>query len=349
MKLYHLSHIDLDGYGCQYLTNLCFKEKNFYNANYGSEVSARINEIIENIKDEKDDNKERLILITDLNLTTKECRTISKIADEVGANLLLLDHHATGESASERFDWYHLDINSSATKITYKWLKKSFNFDESEEYKYIVEAINAIDIWLKDSPYFEYGKVLLGMISEAREINRVLFPNRDRDYKLSLIDYAKDILKSTPLESAHILLDESIHKHKKNFFINKEANDTKDNLVAKYITQLLTESKESMSINYLNYKGILGYNIGNTSLIGNAFLVANPDYDFYMNVNSRGVFSLRSNDKVDVSEIAQKIGNGGGHINASGGKIDGYRDSFVYSKLRDFVQQYIDEKSKNLQ
>ncbi len=68
-----------------------------------------------------------------------------------------------------------------------------------------------------------------------------------------------------------------------------------------------------------------------------------------MNVNSRGVFSLRSNDKVDVSEIAQKIGNGGGHINASGGKIDGYRDSFVYSKLRDFVQQYIDEKSKNLQ
>ncbi len=30
--------------------------------------------------------------------------------------------------------------------MTYKWLKKSFNFDESEEYKYIVEAINAIDI-----------------------------------------------------------------------------------------------------------------------------------------------------------------------------------------------------------
>ncbi len=35
---------------------------------------------------------------------------------------------------------------------------KKCNFDESEEYKYIVEAINAIDIWLKDSPYFEYGQ-----------------------------------------------------------------------------------------------------------------------------------------------------------------------------------------------
>ncbi len=75
----------------------------------------------------------------------------------------------------------------------------------------------------------------------------------------------------------------------------------------KYITQLLTESKESMSINYLNYKGILGYNIGNTSLIGNAFVVANPDYDFYMNVNSRGVFSLRSQwIKLDVFRDSSK-------------------------------------------
>ncbi len=92
MKLYHLSHIDLDGYGCQYLTNLCFKEKNFYNANYGSEVSARINEIIENIKDEKDDNKERLILITDLNLLRKSAEQSPKLLMRWEPIYCFLDH-----------------------------------------------------------------------------------------------------------------------------------------------------------------------------------------------------------------------------------------------------------------
>ena len=73
-------------------------------------------------------------------------------------------------------------------------------------------------------------------------------------------------------------------------------------------------------------------------------MVANEDYAFYMDVNFRGNFSLRSNNKLDVSEMAAHIGNGGGHPNASGGKIDGYKDSFVYADVRKFVQDYIDKK-----
>ena len=41
MQIHHLSHIDLDGYGCQ-LVSYEFFSKNtnvyFYNANYGKEV-----------------------------------------------------------------------------------------------------------------------------------------------------------------------------------------------------------------------------------------------------------------------------------------------------------------------
>jgi oligoribonuclease NrnB/cAMP/cGMP phosphodiesterase (DHH superfamily) len=40
--------------------------------------------------------------------------------------------------------------------------------------------------------------------------------------------------------------------------------------------------------------------------------------------------------------MAAHIGNGGGHPNASGGKIDGYKDSFVYEEIKAFVQDYID-------
>ncbi len=55
MNIYHLSHIDLDGYGCQFLTQACFQEQhhyqlNAYNANYGPEVKARLEEIITAIK-----------------------------------------------------------------------------------------------------------------------------------------------------------------------------------------------------------------------------------------------------------------------------------------------------------
>ena len=342
--IYHLSHIDLDGYGCQYLTTKCFDHVSCYNANYGPEVTARLEEMIGQIEQDiflHGNDTERLILITDLNLTTKEGNWIEKEAVRIGAKLQLLDHHATGANAAERFAWYKLDTSRCATLITYDWLQQHYNFDAKNEYTDIVKAINAIDIWKDQDPYFEYGKVMLGMISGAREINRILFPDEDRAFKLAMIEAAKARIDK---KDAPILLDDDLHQIKKAFF-NKGENNTKDNLVAYYVTDLLTKEKQRLTIHYKEYKGILGYNVGNTSIIGNTFLVNNPDYDFYMDVNFRGNFSLRSNNKVDVSQMAAQIGNGGGHPNASGGKIDGYKDSFVYKDVRDFVQNYINEKS----
>jgi len=346
-QIYHLSHIDLDGYGCQYLSTQCFDNIACYNANYGAEVSARLGEIITQIERYKflnsSDNIEHIILITDLNLTTKEANWIEKEVNRVGAKIQLLDHHATGKSASERFAWYKLDTSRCATDITYNWLQTHYNFDKENNLATIVKAINAIDIWVNDDELFEYGKVMLGMISGAREINRILFPAQDREFKLSLIDFAKSLVD---VDDAPIRLDDELHQAKKRFF-RVDKNETKDNLVANYVTNLLTQHRDRLTITYRGYRGILGYNVGNASIIGNACMVANGDYDFYMDINFRGGFSLRSNDKVDVSLMAGEIGNGGGHPNASGGKVDGYKDSFIYADVRKFVQSYIDEKSKS--
>ena len=342
--VYHLSHIDLDGYGCQYLTNKCFKNIDFFNANYGPEVTARLEEIIKKIEQDKfvqETEIERLILITDLNLTTKEGNWIEKEAVRIGAKLQLLDHHATGANAAERFAWYILDTTRCATLIIYDWLQQHYSFDPENEYATIVKAINAIDIWKSEDELFEYGKVMLGMISGAREINRILFPDEDRAFKLAMIEAAKERIG---INEAPIRLDDDLHQIKKAFF-RQHKNSTKDNLVALYVTDLLTKERARLTIYYKDYKGILGYNVGNTSIIGNTFLINNPDYDFYMDVNFRGHFSLRSNNKLDVSSMAAEIGNGGGHPNASGGKIEGYRDSFVYSDVRKFVQEYINKKS----
>ena len=341
--VYHLSHIDLDGYGCQYLSTQCFDNIECYNANYGPEVTARLQEIVKKIEQDKfiqGDGIEPLILITDLNLTTKEGNWIEKEAMRIGAKLQLLDHHATGASAAERFAWYYLDTKRCATLITYEWLQKHYNFDNENTLTRIVQAINAIDIWVNDDPLFEYGKVMLGMISGAREIGRILFPEEDRAFKLAMIQAAD---KRIDEANAPIKLDDDLHQIKKSFF-KQEHNDTKDNLVASFVTNLLTQDKQRLTIEYKGHKGILAYNVGNASIIGNASMVANPDYDFYMDVNYRGNFSLRSNNKLDVSAMAAHIGNGGGHVNASGGKIEGYKDSFVYADVRKFVQEYIDKK-----
>ncbi|MDQ1325181.1 MAG: uncharacterized protein QG564_305 [Campylobacterota bacterium] len=341
--IYHLSHIDLDGYACQYLTAQCFQNTACYNANYGPEVTARLEEIVHKIEQDKfvhGENTEALILITDLNLNTKEANWIEKEALRIGAKLQLLDHHATGINAAERFAWYILDTSRSATRITYDWLKKHYDFDLDHTLLHIVQAVNAVDIWLNQDTLFEYGKVMLGMISGAKEINRILFPDQDRALKLSLIEAAKQRVDDI---DAPIKLDDALHQIKKSFFM-QEINNTKDNLVAFYVTDLLSIDKARLTIHYKEYKGILGYNIGNTSIIGNTFLVNNPDYDFYMDINFRGHFSLRSNNKMDVSKMAEHIGGGGGHPNASGGKIDTYKDSFVYTQVRQFVQDYINEK-----
>ncbi|SFV71646.1 3'-to-5' oligoribonuclease B, Bacillus type [hydrothermal vent metagenome] len=341
--IYHLSHIDLDGYGCQYLSQQCFDNIICYNANYGAEVSARLAEIIKQIEQDKfihSEAFEAVVLITDLNITTKEANWIEKEVMRVGAKIQLLDHHGTGASTAERFAWYALDTSRCATLITYNWLQKHHDFDSRNTFAPIVKAINAIDIWVSDDEYFEYGKVMLGMISGAREIGRILFPAEDRALKISMIAEAKNILGEV---DAPIKLDDALHQMKKAFFI-KDENNTKDNLVANYVTELLTTDKQRLTITYKDYKGILGYNVGNASIIGNASMVANDDYDFYMDVNYRGNFSLRSNNKMDVSAMAGHIGNGGGHPNASGGKIEGYKDSFVYANVRQFVQDYIDKK-----
>ncbi len=340
--VFHLSHIDLDGYGCQYLTTKVFDNIKCYNANYGPEVTQKIEEILSDI--EKAEDIKPLILITDLNLTTKEANALEKSALKLGAKIVLLDHHGTGANAAEKFAWYYLDTSKCATVITYNWLKEHFGFDEAGEEEAIVEAINAIDIWVEDSKYFPYGRVLLGMISGAREVNRTVFANEDREYKLHLISEAKKILANSNLEDAPVILDDALHKIKKDFFITSK-NDTKDNLVADYVTEILTKNRDLMSVKYKDKIGILTYSTGNTSLIGNNFLIKNSDYDFYMDVNARGGFSLRSNNKMDVSKMAEEVGKGGGHPNASGGKIEDYKNHFVYSKIREFVQNYLDEKA----
>ena len=235
MNIHHLSHIDLDGYSCQLVMKYTPYNITNYNANYGAEVKSMLDLILENIRKA---NEPATILITDLNLTADESRWLSNEVAKMNQSsnkkttITLLDHHGSGEESAKKHDWYFLDVERCATKITYDYVKENFEFDEPAWMEKYVNVVNAVDLWKQEEvENFEYGKVCMRLVTETRELNRVMFANEDSNYKLSLLLEATKLLDE---DNAAILLDEKIHAIKKDFFRENKDN-TLDNLATKYV------------------------------------------------------------------------------------------------------------------
>ncbi len=339
--VHHLSHTDLDGYSCQLVMKYTPYRLFNYNANYGAEVKQTLEVILQNIKNE---NKNATLLITDLNLTADESKWLNNEIiklNKIDITLLLLDHHATGEESAKKYEWYFLDTSRCATKITYDYAKEHFEFNEPIWMKKYVDIVDAVDLWKTDEyENFEYGKVCMRLISEARELNKVMFAEVDNNYKLSLLLKATKYIDK---EKAPIILDEKIHLLKKNFF-KKNKDNTLDNLATEYVVELLGQAKDEKTIYYKGYRGFLSYGIGNTSIVGNGFLLANPEYDFIVDVSYRGTMSLRANNGVNVALISKEWANGGGHPNAAGGRIAGFKEQYRYDKVKTQIERIINEK-----
>ncbi len=341
MKFFHISHTDLDGYGCQLISKKIFPNGMYLNANYGLEVKSSIKIVLDEIKNSED--KEIFFLITDLNLNGDESKNLNKQINQLNNNgynikLQLLDHHGSGEKSANKYDWYFLDITRSATKITYEYFKDNYEeFDGlcENNFDIFIESINAVDIWLEDNEYFEFGKVCMTMISKAQEVNNILFANENRRYRLSLLENA--ILYIDSLDG-NIKLDEQVYHLKKAYLNLDNQNNTIDNLSSKYLVKMLDDKKEELTVNYKEHKGLLTFTLGNISIPANAFLKANKDFDFFIDFSRRGKASFRADGKIDVAKLASQIANGGGHPNAAGASFDDWKESIKYSDVKAFVQ-----------
>lgn len=314
-----------------------------YNANYGAEVKSRLEEILDDIKAS---DEPAVILITDLNLTMDEAKWLDREVNHLNdkgreIKIILLDHHGSGQDSANKFEWYYLDTTRCATKITYDYAKENFGLNDVDWMQKYVDIVNAVDLWKQEEVFnFEFGKVCMRLISETRELNRVTFGDDDRFYKLSLLQKAVEFINK---EKANIALDSAIHSMKKEFFMDEE-DDTLDNLSTAYIVNLLGQKTDKMTIYYKGYKGFLSYSVGNTSIVGNGFLTKFDDYDFIVDVSSRGTMSFRANNKVSVSQIAKEWVDGGGHPNASGGRIIGFKEQFRYDRVKSQIQKLIADR-----
>ena len=347
MRLYHLSHTDLDGYGCQLVLKEYkeyFKKIKFFNANYGAEILAKLNEILKSIKSE--DSKDIMILITDLNLNMDEATFLESEIKNLRENgfkikLQLLDHHISGQDCADSFEWYFLDVKRSATLITYDYFSNIYG--KRDNLEKITQIINAIDLWIEDSKFFEFGKVLLRIVStETREVSTTLFPNEARRYKLFML---KKSIKFIDKKNSHILLDDNIYPLKKKFLAKNRKMNTLDNLSSKYLVRVLGKRRNEMAIYYKGSRGILTFTIGNISVVANEFLKKyDNEFDFFIDVGFKGSVGLRANNRADVSKIAKELFDGGGHLNASGGKIKEFKDFFNYNDVKNFIEELIETK-----
>lgn len=341
--IYHLSHIDLDGYSCQLVMAQTAHTMISYNANYGAEVMDRLEEIIETLKKMK---QEATILISDLNLYPEEAKWLNNEVNRLNDNgwnitITLLDHHGSGKDTAAQYPWYTLDTTRCATKIVYDYACEHYGLKRGGWLEAFVSVVNAVDLWHQNEiEDFEYGKVCMRLISETRELNRVMFANEDRAYKLALLEEAAMMRFH---ENANIVLDESLHKMKKGFF-KDGVDNTLDNLSTKYIVALLGTKRSTMTIYYKGWRGFLSYGLGNTSIIGNGFLTEFPDYDFIVDVGTRGTMSLRGHNRVDVAEMANEWVGGGGHPNAAGGRIQGFKEQFRYDKVKRQMEDMLANK-----
>jgi len=348
MILFHLSHTDLDGYACQYLSNKYFSkdEKFFYNANYGVEVKTALKQIPLKIQDYPND--EILFLISDLNLTLSQSKTLDeeiKSLQDKSYNITLqvLDHHISGEDSAKAYSWYFLDDSRCAAKICLDYFldKNTEQSKKLQKFSKFISTVNAADIWLEDEEEnFEFGKVCMSMTVRCNEINPKLFPDENRKMKFWMYKKASKYLDK---DNANILFDNKIHKLKKTYLKKKKSDDTLDNLSARNLVELLGDKKEILSIKYKNHKGLMTYCLGNISIPANAFLKENEDYDFFIDLSYKGTISLRADSKLDVCLLASKLANGGGHKNAAGGKFDDFDTPASYEEARVFLQEKLDK------
>lgn len=344
MKVLHLSHIDLDGYGAQYVAKHFFDDIVFFNANYGKEIMVRLEEMLKEIRKEK-----TLILITDLNLTLHEATFLQdKICelkiDGYDIELCLLDHHISGEESAQKFHWYCLDSSKSACQLTFDTLFCKYpllDLSREQWLRDFAQMVNAIDMWQVDGKNFEFGKVLMGAIASAKDPNRLMFEEQNRDFKFELLERTKDFMY---LPKAEVELDNALFTLKKEILGGNPREETMDNIFAHYLVELLEKKKQECEVIYKDKKGFLSYMLGSVSVVGNQFLCRNPEFDFILDVNVRGNVSLRANGNCDVSLLASQCFNGGGHKNASGGKIEGFKESFFYRDIKEQIQNIFEEK-----
>lgn len=147
-----LSHIDLDGVGCQIVLNKNLKNVEYLNCNYD-----KIEDHLIQIEEILDRRKVSHCFITDLSFNIQQMKALNSLSLEFpDTKFVVIDHHPlTLESSLELTSSNTkciVNMDKCATQLTYDYFKNS-----PASIGKLVSYINSFDIWLSDTEEFKKG------------------------------------------------------------------------------------------------------------------------------------------------------------------------------------------------
>lgn len=331
LKIYHITHNDLDAVGCAYLLELAFLSsptelKHYFCSNY--DVDDKINELIENDLNNCDLKDYNIAFITDISCSIE---TFSKLVEKVDV-IYVADHHKTNKIIAGGGDKLNLNgeikvIDAvdytnkegqmekhliSATFILYNLLRMNFSdgvIDTKAITQYfvaeLVDAISNYDTWewtkseFKEIPdkYHIYSlATLVRMQGPENVVNLLLSCN-------SFSNYMKKVIENK-IEIIDIIQNDAIKHLPQNYKIYTEEDGT---IVGYY----LSDTSANMS---LLHESIF------TDLIEDYPILNKVSYTKFLYPANCQLSFRTKRDDVDLAEIAVGFG-GGGHRKASGAKL----------------------------
>lgn len=223
--------------------------------------------------------KNETILIVDFSISEEVLLKLMKYN-----TIYFVDHHLPSYNLEKHFSsphFYHVNKDYCGALNLWKLLNNN-----SDDIPMFIKYINDRDLWENKLPF--HKEVFFGLSLEEKTV-----PNW-----YNLYVHNKDDISDKIIENGTII------KNKIDSEIKFLASKT-------YFKELCIDDKQ--------YKVIYVNSPFHQSDLGN-YLVKNYDCDFAAIFSFNGentIFSLRGNDKVDLSYIASKF-NGGGHFNAAG-------------------------------
>lgn len=375
IKVFHLSHIDLDGYGCMFLTdhyigNTC--PIIHYSSNYGREIDVRIKQILSAIEKQLSTPLgsvlgKVLFMITDLNLNATQAQTINDFVKQyVNLDIILLDHHSndTTIDIARKYSWYHLDETRCGTKLTYDLLTQydfSVDFEgelliSEDTIKKFVRCVNVWDLWnVADEEHHEIGSILNDYIMESSKFDNITMTDSNIAFKIRLINSAITYFGLNTDDAAALchLMDADRIRVERKVALAMVPSTTSVHIGYFTLRNVLVELESTLALNsdiiqVFNYVDlttdtahlfILMLNTNNINLVSRRIFEAMPEIDFVLTMNTfKGSMSARGHDKINLDKVMRTYFNGGGHTNASGGRIKLKSEIFDYASA---VQEII--------
>ena len=319
-RVVHLTHIDLDGFGCAAVTAKVFGGRvTHIQSNYEPELSYRIAEAIAVAKEEAKIGNKTLLLVTDLGLTEPQAAALDEVSKLANLDVMVVDHHKLPWDTSV-YPWYTLRIGYAATDTLYALLS-SAHIGTSLMCKF-VHIVDNYDLFKdRTSEEFALGKLLTEFILEAdTRFPREAVPGLYLNYTLGGI---KALFEAFAAGKTVAEIDDERNRLVKSV-MGKDAakmtlKDACDLLLAREV------AKRPLCMDRDGNKYIATYALKGYSDVAAQVLAERSDVDYFVNLSTTGYLGFRSRTGgTDVQAIAARFG-GGGHACAAGGKLNNFK------------------------